>query len=179
MFQTCAPIIWLGLGSNLPSPIGQPVDTLARVTFDLARHGLRTIATSPIYVSRPIGSSRRQYYNSVLGLQGSIAPGSLLRLVKSMERAAGRVARPRWSDRPLDIDILDFGGRQFGVARVGTRIPGRLILPHPAIPQRGFVLIPLADVSPHWRHPALGLQVKTLLHRNPSLRRQIIGRIST
>jgi 2-amino-4-hydroxy-6-hydroxymethyldihydropteridine diphosphokinase len=86
----------------------------------------------------------------------------LLRLLKQLERRAGRLTTRTWSQRPLDIDILDYGGRRMGWP-VRRRERSRLILPHPELHARAFVLMPLRDVAPHWRHPVLGLQVNRLL----------------
>ena len=115
-----------------------------------------------------------RYHNAVIGVRGSISPAALLRLVKRLERGAGRRLGVRWGPRALDIDILDFGGRIIGHPARETR-PGRLILPHPGIQDRGFVLVPLAEAAPHWRHPILGVSAQTLLDRRPALRRGIVA----
>src|SRR5262249_8436131 len=78
-----------------------------------------------------------------------------LRLVKGLERQAGRRLGQTWGPRPLDIDILDFGGRRLGWPP-GRHRRGRLILPHPEAHRRAFVLVPVADIAPAWRHPVLG-----------------------
>jgi 2-amino-4-hydroxy-6-hydroxymethyldihydropteridine diphosphokinase len=96
-------------------------------------------------------------------LKSDLAPAALLRLVKRLEYKAGRRFARRWSPRPLDIDVLDYGGRQIGWP-VRGRERGRLILPHPEMHQRAFVLVPLLEVAPHWRHPVLGVGAERLLH---------------
>lgn len=82
--------------------------------------------------------------------------------------------RTRWSARPLDIDIIDHGGR---VANwpAPTRTGSPLVLPHPFAHLRGFVLVPLAEIAPWWRHPILGLSARELLARNPRLARGIVA----
>lgn len=161
--------IWVGLGANIRGCWGLPGDTLRQAVMELERAGLTLVARSQLYTTRPLGSRRQPpYVNAVAGFTGSIAPAALLRLAKQLERAAGRRTNGRWSSRPLDIDILDFGGRILGrqQRRPGSRsrAAGRLVLPHPEMARRGFVLAPLAAVAPGWRHPVLGVGATELLH---------------
>jgi 2-amino-4-hydroxy-6-hydroxymethyldihydropteridine diphosphokinase len=95
-----------------------------------------------------------------------VAPAALLRLIKRIERRAGRRLGVRWGPRCLDIDILDNGGRRLGWPR-RRRQQGRLMLPHPEMHLRAFVLVPLLEVDPHWRHPTLAVSGRTLLARLP------------
>ena len=97
-------------------------------------------------------------------VEGSTSPAVLLRTLKRIERKAGRRLGRRWGPRQLDIDILDFGGRQIGNPH-GRRRRGQLQLPHPEMHRRAFVLLPLREVAPFWRHPRLGLTVSALLAR--------------
>jgi 2-amino-4-hydroxy-6-hydroxymethyldihydropteridine diphosphokinase len=113
-----------------------------------------------------------EFYNLVVLARTSLSSGALIRRLKSIERCAGRRARPRWSARPLDLDLLDHGGRILNWPAL-TRPGGPLVLPHPLMHQRGFVLVPLADIAPHWRHPVLGVTAAALLKRTPGLRRGI------
>lgn len=108
----------------------------------------------------------------VIGMQGSIGPAMLLRLLKRLERNAGRIKRGHWKSRPLDLDILDFGGRIIG-SRPHNRVEGQLVLPHPELHRRGFVLVPLAAAERSWRHPALGARASQILARTPRLARGI------
>jgi 2-amino-4-hydroxy-6-hydroxymethyldihydropteridine diphosphokinase len=104
--------------------------------------------------------------NAVLEARARVAPATLLRLVKNIERRAGRRLGVPWGPRPLDIDILDYGGRQVGwPARRRER--GVLVLPHPEMHRRAFVLVPLLEVAPRWRHPVLAISGRSLLARIP------------
>ena len=104
---------------------------------------------------RPLGPGRQApYLNAVLLLEAHLAPAALLRLLKRIERRAGRRFGPHWGPRCLDIDILDYGGRRLGWPP-RRRERGRLILPHPEMHRRAFVLVPLLEIAPHWRHPVL------------------------
>ena len=108
----------------------------------------------------------------VIAVKGSVAPAQLLRMAKRIEWAAGRRSGVRWGPRPLDIDLLDYAGRQINVGD-GKRVAGRLVLPHPEMHRRGFVLVPLAQVAPHWRHPVSGMTARSLIARRPTLARGI------
>jgi 2-amino-4-hydroxy-6-hydroxymethyldihydropteridine diphosphokinase len=97
----------------------------------------------------------------------------LLRLAKRIERQAGRRLGGHWGPRSLDIDVLDYGGRSYG-SPSRRRRRGQLVLPHPEMHRRAFVLVPLLEVVPHWSHPALGATARTLLARlGPSHRRGV------
>jgi 2-amino-4-hydroxy-6-hydroxymethyldihydropteridine diphosphokinase len=166
-------IIWIALGSNTQGTWGNSRTTLSRAIAEIAKLGLHLIRRSAIYLTPPMGSERQPaYLNMIIGLRGSAGPFELLRSLKKLEVAAGRRRRGRWKPRPLDLDVLDHGGRVLGSPR-GHRVEGRLILPHPEMHNRGFVLVPLAAAAPEWRHPRLGVGARQLLARRPHLRRGI------
>lgn len=166
--------IWLALGANIAGPWGGPSESLARAMCELERTGLAIVRRSSLYWTLPMGPGRHPpYANAVVEVRGSIGPGALLRLVKRLERRAGRHMTRRWAPRPLDIDLLDVGGRRLGHGRE-TRPAGQLQLPHPALALRGFVLVPLSEVAPGWRHPRLGVSAGELLRRNPRMKRGIV-----
>lgn len=160
--------IWLALGANAPGTWGEP-----RATFDMAlsvleQHGVHIGARYPSIVTPPLGFVRQtSFLNTVVGVVTSLPPAALLRLAKRIERLAGRRLGVRWGPRPLDIDLLSHGGRGIGPKR--RRAPGRLTLPHPELHRRGFVLVPLAGLAPHWWHPDLKLTARSLLLRQPRL----------
>lgn len=157
--------IFLGLGANLPGRWGDPGEGLLRALSELEAAGLTIVATSEFYKTAPVGSGRQPaYLNAVVVARGSVAPGSLLRLLKRLERRAGRRPTPPMRARPLDIDILDHGGRRLNWP-AGRRVRGRLVLPHPLAHTRAFVLVPLMQVAPGWTHPVLGRRAKALLAR--------------
>jgi 2-amino-4-hydroxy-6-hydroxymethyldihydropteridine diphosphokinase len=120
-----------------------------------------------------MGSVRQPpYLNMVIGVRGNAGPFALLRALKRLEAAAGRRRRGHWRPRPLDLDVLDHGGRVLG-RPTARRVDGRLVLPHPEMHKRGFVLVPLAATAPEWRHPRLGASARQLLARRPSAARGI------
>jgi 2-amino-4-hydroxy-6-hydroxymethyldihydropteridine diphosphokinase len=164
----------ISLGANVPGPWGTPAATLCRSLDILQQNRVFIVARSRIYRTskHPGAGLMPEFYNLVVTARTSVPIGGLLRLFKSIERQAGRRMRPRWSARPLDLDLVDYGGRILNWPAL-NRSGGPLILPHPLMHRRGFVLVPLAEIGPHWRHPALGITASALLKRRPELRRGI------
>lgn len=158
-------ILLLGLGANVAGRWGEPRASLAQARCELEAAGVCVIRSSRIYLTDPVGKvGQPRYHNAVLVVEAALAPGAMLRLLKRIERSAGRRLGPPNGPRPLDLDLLDYAGRRLGhPARRRGR--GRLILPHPELHLRAFVLVPLLEVAPSWRHPVLGLSAKTLLAR--------------
>jgi len=159
----------LGLGANIAGNWGSPKETLLQALTALRQQGLVPLTHSEFFRTKPVGGGRQpDYLNAVVLTQARLAPAALLRLVKGLERKAGRrPGRPfggPWGPRPLDIDILDYGGRRLGWPG-RHRVRGRLVLPHPEAHRRAFVLVPLAQLAPAWRHPVLGATARTLLGR--------------
>ena len=171
----------LALGGNARGAWGSPPATLRRAVAELARHALVPVAVSALYRTAPIGGPLQpDYLNAVVRVGSNLPPLAVLRAVKRMERSAGRKLGPRWGPRPLDIDILDDPGRRIGGRGIvwparGTKARppaprrpapaphGQLVLPHPRLHLRAFVLVPLLDVAPFWRHPVLRRAARTLL----------------
>jgi 2-amino-4-hydroxy-6-hydroxymethyldihydropteridine diphosphokinase len=158
--------ILLGLGTNASGRWGVPRDILLRAVDELRQLGMHVERVSRIYSTAPLGPGRQdRYLNAVVLVTSPPPPAELLRLLKRIERRAGRrTSSRRWGPRPLDIDILQYGGKRIGWPP-RRRIPGHLILPHPEMHRRAFVLVPLCDVAPDWRHPVLGLGARALLAR--------------
>ncbi len=155
----------LGLGSNLPGRWGTRRKTLERAVGALEGFGVETVAASRLYESAALGSGRQPpFLNSVLVIRTDMTPAELVRAIKSIERAAGRKQRRRWAARTLDIDILDYKGRILNWKNGGRTASGSgLILPHPEMDSRVFVLKPLIEVAPNWRHPVFDRKASQLL----------------
>ena len=137
---TAARRAYFGLGSNLG-------DREAHLQFGvdgLAAQAGRVVALSPIYETEPVGGPPQpDYLNAVVAVETELSPRELLRVAKSLEEAAGREPPEpgkRWGPRPLDIDVLMVGDERVDEPD--------LVVPHPRIHQRAFVLAPLADVAP-------------------------------
>lgn len=157
----------VGLGANCPGPWGSPAETIARALREIADEGPTVEAVSALYETAAVGrAGQPPYVNAVALLDTHLSPGALLRLLKRVEAQAGRRGGSPWGPRTLDIDILDHKGLvkhwrngQPQFARAGPR---PLVLPHPWIEKRPFVLRPLLDVAPNWRHPVTKRSVKHL-----------------
>lgn len=162
-------MIILALGSNVAGRWGSPRDTLQRAICQLDEAPLTVTSLSHWYISAPVGQVRQpSYLNLTLALETQISARKLLLLAKRLENEAGRRPGVRWGPRPLDVDIVDFRGHLVGWPL--PRGPRRgLILPHPEAHRRGFVLKPIADIAPIWRHPVFGLTIRELLCRQPAL----------
>lgn len=164
----------ISMGANVPGSWGAPVATLSRALDILEQNRVFIVARSRIYRTQPhFGAGLMpNFYNSLVLARTDYSIGGVLRLFKAIERRAGRRVRGRWSARALDLDLVDYGGRIINWPAL-NKAGGPLVLPHPLMHERGFVLVPLEEVAPHWRHPALGLTAGTLLRRRPGLRRGI------
>ena len=140
----------VAIGSNLADAAGRAPLEVGRAAVAALKQvaGLRVVAVSSWYRTAPVPvSDQPDFINGVVLLEGVIAPTALLAVLQGLEAAAGR---QRWvtnAARVLDLDIIDMGG-------VVRERPDP-ILPHPRAHQRAFVLAPLADVAPGWRHPVL------------------------
>ncbi len=157
----------IGLGANSPGAWGAPAETIRRAVSELERGHIVVAAISPLYVTAAVGSARQPpYVNAVALLDTALAPDALLRVLKAVERRSGRRGGRPWGPRTLDIDILDYGGQvRFWCGRrpaFPQAGPRPLILPHPLVHQRPFVLRPLLDVAANWRHPTLKRSAREL-----------------
>ncbi len=144
--------IWIGLGSNLGDRFGHLQFAIRRLT-ELGV--LRQL--SDVYETEPWGRKEQPYFlNAVVSLEAHL-PDPLLFLTRlqQIEREAGRQAGERWSPRPLDLDLLFWGK-----TRISTE---QLVVPHPYLTERKFILIPLVQVAPHLVHPVNGCTMQELL----------------
>ena len=154
--------VYIGLGANLPSPEhGTPRETLDAAVAALEARGLAVVARSPLYESEPVPVSDQPWYlNAVIEVATDLEAPAILALLHSVENAFGRVRSVRNAARVLDLDLLDCRG----IVREGPEPP---LLPHPRLTDRAFVLRPLADLAPGWRHPVSGRPLTELLESLP------------
>ncbi|MDA0220922.1 MAG: 2-amino-4-hydroxy-6-hydroxymethyldihydropteridine diphosphokinase [Proteobacteria bacterium] len=148
--------VFVALGANLPSPWGPPRATLEAALEHLCGDGIGLVARSPWYETAPVPDLDQPWYvNGVARLDTALSPEALLARLHALEEAFGRVRRQRWEARAIDLDLIDHCGL--------VRLEGAPLLPHPRMDQRAFVLMPLADVAPDWRHPVDGRPIAELL----------------
>ena len=154
---SAAPIL-LALGANLPTErFGPPRAALEAALSELSRRGVRILGRSRWYESAPVPASDQPWFiNAVAEVETSLGPEALLVLLHELEAAFGRVRRESNAPRTLDLDLLAYGDLVRGE---GGPPP---VLPHPRMATRAFVLLPLAEIKPHWRHPVLGLSAAEL-----------------
>lgn len=152
-------MILVGIGSNLAAPrLASPMDTAAAALAELPAIGVAVVRRSRWYLSEPVPPSGQPWYvNAVIAVETRLAAASLLDRVLELEARFGRRRGVRDAARTLDLDLLDYDGLQCESER--------LVLPHPRLHERRFVLGPLAEIAPQWRHPRLGLTAAELLAR--------------
>ena len=152
-------MILVALGANLPGSWGAPEASLRAALEQFPSYGLHVEAISPFYRTRAVTPyAQPDFINAVAHISTAMAPSALLAQLHRIEAAFGRVRGQRWEERTLDLDILDFDG--LIQPEVDTN---QLILPHPRLSDRAFVLVPLRDVAPIWCHPVTGVAVSKLL----------------
>ena len=168
--------VHVALGANLASAAGGPAATLRAALAALSLSFPGPLRASRLYrtPAHPPGAGP-DFANAVVRLQSDLAPAAILTRLHAIERDFARIRTRRWAPRTLDLDLLDVGSRILpdaaterawrngAEARGGRLAPESLILPHPRLGERGFVLIPLADIAPDWVHPGLGTGVRAMI----------------
>jgi len=152
------PTFYVALGANLPSPVGPPAATLSAAVRQLGALG-NVKQQSSVYRTEPVGFADQPFFlNAVVALETDLEPRTLLNKLLTIEKEFGRDRSAGIPNGPrtLDLDILLSGG-------IELNEPG-LELPHPRMSERGFVLVPFAEIAPHLLIPGSGKTVAELLH---------------
>ncbi|MEG9862035.1 MAG: 2-amino-4-hydroxy-6-hydroxymethyldihydropteridine diphosphokinase [Parvularculales bacterium] len=160
-------MIIIALGSNMSGAYGSPVAALNKALRLLESHGVHLVRCSQWYRSRAQGLPQADFFNGVVVVTSALAPEALLLRLSSIERQFG-YRSVSGGPRVLDLDLVDYHrqikgyGRwgRWGIPRESVRV---LSLPHPEMHRRAFVLQPLMDIAPEWRHPVSGLSPEDLL----------------
>ena len=148
----------VALGSNLAHPrFGQPRETCEAAVAALESAGIRVLGRSRWYHSAPVPPSGQPWFvNGVVSVQSELPAADLLAILHRIEADFGRQRRTRNEARVLDLDLIAYDDR--------VSSPGGVpALPHPRMAERAFVLLPLADLAPNWRHPASGQPLAELI----------------
>ena len=153
-------MILIALGANLSSAAGGPQQTLEAALKRLEASGVQVTARSRWYRTAPVPVSDQPWFvNGVARVETKLDPAALLVLLRQVEQEFGRQRSVPNAARTLDLDIVDYDGRVVNTAE--------LTLPHPRMHDRAFVLLPLAEIAPTWRHPILGKSLESLISALP------------
>lgn len=149
-------MILIGLGANLPSErFGAPKATLKAALGELEKRGVRVVRRSRWYASAPVPpSAQPRYVNAVAIVETALSPEALLALLHAIEADFGRRRTVAGAAREIDLDLLAYDDL--------IRQESPPILPHPRLAERAFVLRPLCDIAPDWRHPQLHKSAREL-----------------
>jgi len=154
--------ILIGLGANLGGALGSRRATLTAALEALAGAGVAVRRLSRWYESAPVPASDQPWFiNAVAAVATARDAADLLALLHRIEDRFGRQRRRRNEARVIDLDLLAYG-------RLVCDRPGGPVLPHPRLHLRAFVLLPLAEVAPAWRHPVSGRLVDDLIAALPA-----------
>mgnify|MGYP003607721141 CR=1 FL=1 len=156
--------IFIGAGANLPhSSYASPRETLQAALLELDRRQSQVLRYSPWYSTAPVPASSQPWYvNVVAKVATDLTADALLNVLHDIEELFGRVRSVPNAPRLIDLDLLDFRGE------IAAESPGKATLPHPRMATRAFVLRPLADLAPEWRHPVSGMAIQDLLEALPA-----------
>ena len=149
------PLAYIGFGSN----IGDRLAHIQNAIHVLSKtEGITLQKISSVYKTAPVGyEAQAEFLNGVAAIQTSLSPLSLLHTLKDIETEVGRQHRIRWGPREIDLDILIYGDLCLQTEK--------LVIPHPEMHLRRFVLVPLAEIAPDVVHPVFQETVQTLLER--------------
>ncbi len=180
--------IFLAFGANKKNH-HESIQEIIDASYGLLHEKYLTIVERSPFFKTPAypAGSGPDYVNTVIRAQTSLSPNDLMTALHDVENQLGRVRKQRWGARVIDIDLLDYQGeilpslqiyqkwRDMPLDLQKTTWPEGLILPHPRIQDRGFVLIPLRRVAPDWVHPVTHETIDTLIARlNPEHLSEII-----
>ena len=168
-------IALIALGSNGVSPWGGAAETVQKAMVILSKKVGHLAGESPLYATPafPAGAGP-DFVNAAIRVTTPLSAADLLTALHAVEAEAARERTVRWGQRTLDLDLIDYNG--LVVPETAGNGP---ILPHPRVAERAFVLGPLVDIAPVWRHPILGTSANELFEAVPIEDRQGLKRLSS
>ena len=164
-------MIFIGIGSNIAAEgFPSPKATIDAALEVFADFGVNVIETSKWYKTSPVPISAQPWFvNGVLRVETNLEPVDCLLRLHRIEAVFERTRSVRNASRTLDLDLLDYDG-------LVANLQNKLILPHPRLNERAFVLWPLSDICPDWISPKNGIKINELIQKLPS--NQIIKRLN-
>ncbi len=147
-------MIYIGLGANLPSKFGLPPETLNAAKDVLSKRGLHIVAQSSTWLSAPVPFNVEQewFHNEIIAVETSLSAHDLLDFLLNIEAEFGRERGVKNAPRLLDLDLIAYHDDIIKDA-------DRLIVPHPRMDKRLFVLMPLQELDKNWTHPISGQKI--------------------
>ncbi|MEO1437367.1 MAG: 2-amino-4-hydroxy-6-hydroxymethyldihydropteridine diphosphokinase [Bacteroidota bacterium] len=148
--------IYLQLGTNLGDREHHLAEAKKRINYQLGTIN----RTSSIYETAAWGrTDQPAFLNQVVALESHWDPWTMMKTILEIEEAMGRIREEKWGPRVIDIDLLAHGQNRI--------VSALLSLPHPELPNRKFVLVPLQEIAPNWKHPSSGKSINELLENTP------------
>ena len=149
---------YLAIGSNL----GNKVSNIEITKFELEKHKIKILKSSSNYISESWpDASMPNYINIIIKIKTSLLPLELLQICNSIELKLGRVRSKKNAPRTCDIDIIDYDNK------ILNEKNSKLILPHPRMNERNFVLLPLYEIDKSWKHPKSKTNIVNLINSLP------------
>jgi 2-amino-4-hydroxy-6-hydroxymethyldihydropteridine diphosphokinase len=148
-------ISFIGIGSNLGKPVENCQEAVEKIA---AVPGIRLLRRSSLYRTEPEGPQDQPWFiNAVVEIRTTLTPRQLFEVLQEIERRMGRVEGIKWGPRIIDLDLLIYGQEVVQEEQ--------LVIPHPELHRRRFVLAPLCELASYWIHPAFGVSVRGLTDR--------------
>ncbi|MEI8172978.1 MAG: 2-amino-4-hydroxy-6-hydroxymethyldihydropteridine diphosphokinase [Deltaproteobacteria bacterium] len=148
-------ICFVGLGSNMDDPAGHCLKAMHLIS---EADGVNLLRSSSLYRTEPVGCVEQDWFiNAVAEIRTELTAHKLMKVLQDIENNMGRVRKEKWGPRIIDLDILLYGQ---DVIR-----DENLVIPHPGLHRRRFILIPLCEIASYVIHPAFGVSIRGLMDR--------------
>lgn len=156
-------MILIALGANLPSKHGTPFETLVAAKAELEARGVKVLQSSRTWLTEPVPSDPDQdwFHNEVIEVDTKLNPKELLNLLHDVEKRFGRIRHKKNEARLLDLDLIAYNDEVIEADET-------IIVPHPRMHERLFVLKPLEEIAKNWNHPAKKQSVAEMLQDLPA-----------
>jgi len=148
-------ICFIGVGSNLNNPAERCLEAVSNLD---SVSGIKVLRRSSLYRTEPVGFTEQDWFvNAVAEIRTVLNPRELLKALQEVEDGMGRVRGPKWGPRVIDLDVLLYGQEVI--------LDVDLVIPHPLLHKRRFVLEPLCELASYAIHPAFGVSIHGLMDR--------------